>query len=78
MRLCGRRFADWNRRRWSPNNPRLVDPDNFQEAVLDGLRSIERREGTEIRTREELRRYFEDIIARGKKRLVAKSKAARG
>lgn len=57
---------------------RIVDPDNFQEAVLDGLRSIERGEGTEIRTREELRRYFEDIVHRGKKRLAASRKAARG
>ena len=56
----------------------IVDPDNFQEAVLDGLRSIERGEGTEIRTREELRRYFEDIVHRGKKRLAASRKAARG
>jgi antitoxin ParD1/3/4 len=55
----------------------IVDPDNFQEAVLDGLRSIERGEGTEIRTREELRRYFEDIVHRGKKRLASSRKAAR-
>jgi antitoxin ParD1/3/4 len=56
----------------------IADPDNFQEAVLDGLRSIERGEGTVIRTREELRRYFEDIVHRGKKRLAASRKAARG
>jgi antitoxin ParD1/3/4 len=56
----------------------IVDPDNFQEAVLDGLRSIERGEGTEIHTREELRRYFEDIVHRGKKRLAVGRKAARG
>lgn len=56
----------------------IVDPDNVQEAVLDGLRSIERGEGTEIRTREELRLYFEDIVHRGKKRLAASRKAARG
>ncbi len=56
----------------------IVDPDNFQEAVLDGLRSIERGEGTEIHTEEDLRRYFEDIVHRGKKRLAARRKAARG
>jgi antitoxin ParD1/3/4 len=56
----------------------IVDPDNFHEEVLDGLRSLERGEGTEIHTREELRRYFEDIVNRGKKRLAASRKAARG
>ncbi len=58
--------------------PVILDPDNADEAVLRGLRSIERGEGTEIRTREELRRYFEDIVHRGKKRLAAKRKAAHG
>lgn len=56
----------------------IVDPDNVQEAVRQGLASIERGEGTEINTREELRLYFEDIIHRGKKRLAASRKAARG
>jgi antitoxin ParD1/3/4 len=56
----------------------IEDPDNYQEAVLEGLRSIERGEGTEIHTREELRLYFEDIIHRGKKRLAANRKVARG
>jgi antitoxin ParD1/3/4 len=56
----------------------IVDPDNVQEAVRQGFASIERGDFVEIQSREELRRFFEDIIARGKKRLAAKSKAARG
>jgi antitoxin ParD1/3/4 len=56
----------------------IVDPDNVRNAVLEGLRSIERGEGTELETEEDLRRYFEDIVHRGKKRLAAGRRAARG
>jgi antitoxin ParD1/3/4 len=56
----------------------IVDPDNVQDAVLAGLRSIERGEGTELQTADDLRRYFEDIVHRGKKRLAAGRRSARG
>ena len=56
----------------------ILDPDNVQEAVLAGLRSIERGEGTELQTEDDLRRYFEDIVHRGKRRLAAGRRAARG
>src|ERR1700735_5222593 len=56
----------------------IVDPDNVKEAVLEGLRSIERGDFTEFQTQEELQHYFGDIVHRGKKRLAAVKKAARG
>ncbi len=56
----------------------IVDPDNVHEAVQEGLRSIERGDFTELHTQEDLHRYFGDIIHRGKKRLAALKKAARG
>jgi len=56
----------------------IIDPDNVRHAVLAGLRSIERGEGTELHTEDDLRRYFEDIVRRGKKRLAAGRRAARG
>lgn len=56
----------------------IVDPDNVRDAVLAGLRSIERGEGTELHTKDDLRRYFEDIVHCGKKRLAAGRRAARG
>lgn len=56
----------------------IVDPDNVQEAVLEGLGSIERGEFTELHTREDLQRYFADIVHRGKKRLAVGRRAARG
>ena len=56
----------------------IVDPDNVEEAVLEGLRSIERGDFTELHTQEDLQRYFGDIVQRGKKRLAAKKKVARG
>jgi antitoxin ParD1/3/4 len=56
----------------------IVDPDNVQEAVLEGLRSIDRGDFTELHTQEDLQRYFDDIVHRGKKRLAALKKAARG
>src|ERR1700733_11605924 len=56
----------------------IVDPDNMKEAVLQGLGSIERGDFTELHTQEDLQRFFGEIILRGKKRLAAKRKAARG
>ena len=56
----------------------IVDPDNGHEAVLRGLRSIKRGAFIELRTEEDLRRFFDDIILRGKKRLAAKRKSECG
>jgi antitoxin ParD1/3/4 len=56
----------------------IVDPDNVRDAVRQGFASIERGDFIEIQSREDLQRFFGDMIARGKKRLAAKSKAARG
>ncbi len=56
---------------------RIVDPDNVKEAVLAGLRSIERGNFTELHTQEDLQSYFADIVQRGKKRLAASGRAAR-
>lgn len=56
----------------------IEDPDNVHEAVRQGFASIERGDFVEVQSREDLQRFFGDIIARGKKRLAAKSKAARG
>jgi hypothetical protein len=56
----------------------IVDPDNVKEAVLEGLRSIERGDFEELHTQEDLQRYFGDIIHCGEKRLAALKKAARG
>lgn len=56
----------------------IVDPDNFEEAVLEGVRSIERGDFIELHTPEDARRFFDDIIQRGKKRLAAARRAARG
>jgi antitoxin ParD1/3/4 len=56
----------------------IVDPDNVKEAVLEGLLSIERGNFTELETDDDLQRYFADIVQRGKKRLAASRKAARG
>lgn len=56
----------------------IVDPDNVQEAVLQGLRSIESGQFTELQTQEDLQRYFADIVHRGKKRFRARRKAVRG
>jgi Arc/MetJ-type ribon-helix-helix transcriptional regulator len=52
----------------------IVDPDNVQGAVLHGLRSVERGDFIELSTQEELQRYFDDIIHRGKKRLLVSKK----
>jgi hypothetical protein len=56
----------------------IVDPDNVHEAVLQGLRSIESGHFTELPSQEDLQRYFADVVQRGKKRLAARTKAARG
>ena len=50
--------------------------DNVKEAVLEGLRSIERGNFTELETQDDLQRYFGDIVQRGKRRLAASRKAA--
>ena len=55
----------------------ITDPDNVEEAVLEGIRSMERGDFIEIRGDDDLRRYFEDIIQRGKKRLASARTAAR-
>jgi putative addiction module CopG family antidote len=51
----------------------IVHPDKVKEAVLDGLRSIEVGRYTELHTPADLHRYFDDVVRRGKKRLVAKA-----
>lgn len=56
----------------------VIDPDNMKEAVLQGFRSIEGGRYTELRSEPELERYFGDIAERGKKRLAARRKSARG
>jgi antitoxin ParD1/3/4 len=56
----------------------IVDPDNVRDAVLEGLRSIEGGHFTELQTPEDLQRYFDDIVQRGKKRLGAKRKVTGG
>ena len=68
----------WEQEEMLTEQSMIVDPDNFEEAVLEGLRSIERGDVIELRNDEELRRYFDDIIQRGKKRFVAAKRAARG
>ena len=57
---------------------RIVDPDNVAEAVVRGLAYIERSDFAELQTQEDLQRFFSDIIHRGKRRLAAKRKVARG
>ena len=56
----------------------IVDPDNVSEAVLEGLRSIAGGRFTELHTPEDLQRYFDGIVQRGKKRLLAKKRMAAG
>lgn len=56
----------------------IVDPDNVQEAVAEGLRSIEQGDYIELQSDKELKRFFEDIVERGKKRLAARKKASHG
>jgi len=56
----------------------IVDPDNVEEAVLQGFRSVEQGDYIELRSDEEVKRFFEDIVQRGQKRLAARRKAARG
>jgi len=56
----------------------VVDPDNVEAAILQGLRSIERGEFTDLNGEEDLKRYFDDIVQRGKKRFAASRRAARG
>jgi len=56
----------------------IEDPDNVEKAVLEGLRSVEHGDAIELRTLEDARRFFQDIIQRGKKRFAAARRAARG
>ena len=56
----------------------IVDPDDAREAVIEGLASIERGDLIEVKGEAALQEFFEDIIARGKKRLAAKKRAALG
>ncbi len=56
----------------------IVDPDNVKEAVAEGFRSIERGDAIEIRNEEDARRFFDDVIERGKKRFAAAKKVPRG
>jgi antitoxin ParD1/3/4 len=56
----------------------IMDPDNVKKAVLQGFRSIEGGRFTELHNQQDLQRYFDDVVRRGKKRLVAKRKAALG
>jgi len=55
----------------------IVDPDDVEEKVLEGIRSMESGDFIELRGDEDLRRYFEDIIRRGKKRFANARTAAR-
>jgi antitoxin ParD1/3/4 len=55
----------------------VIDPDNAKEAVAEGFASIERGEYIEINGDDELREFFADIIARGKKRLAAEKRVPR-
>jgi antitoxin ParD1/3/4 len=56
----------------------IEDPDNVEEAIMEGIRSIETDGVIEVRTPEEARRFFDDIVQRGKKRFAAARRAARG
>jgi hypothetical protein len=56
---------------------RIADPDNVKDAVLEGLRSIEHGNFTELQTQDDLQRYFEDIVQRGEDRVPARRKATR-
>jgi antitoxin ParD1/3/4 len=55
----------------------IVDPDNADQAILEGLASIERGEFIELKGHEEVQAFFADIVARGKKRFAAKKAAVR-
>ena len=55
----------------------VVDPDDAKEAVAEGFASIERGDYIAINADDELREFFADIIARGKKRLAAEKRAAK-
>lgn len=52
----------------------ILDPDDAKDAVRAGFDSIERGDYIELKNNQELREFFADIIARGKKRLAAKKK----
>jgi len=50
----------------------ILDPDEVRRAVLEGFASIERGDFIELRGDAELKEFFDDVVARGKKRLAAK------
>jgi antitoxin ParD1/3/4 len=54
----------------------IGDPDNAQAEVLKGFASIEQGDYVDLKDSQELREFFADVIARGKKRLASR-KAAR-
>lgn len=54
----------------------IGDPENFEEELLKGFSSIERGKGIELKDDRELREFFADVIARGRKRLAARKGAA--
>ncbi len=56
----------------------IVDPDNTNESVLQGLRSIERDDAVERKGNTELRKFFDDIAERGKKRHATRRKTTGG
>jgi hypothetical protein len=50
----------------------VVDPSGARETVLEGFSSIERGESIDLKGDAELKRFFEDVVSRGMKRLAAK------
>jgi len=55
----------------------IADPDHAEQAILEGVASIERGEFIELKDRRELKAFFADIVARGQKRFAAKKTAVR-
>jgi antitoxin ParD1/3/4 len=55
----------------------VVDPDTAKAAVAEGFASIERGDYIGINGDDELREFFADIIARGKKRLAVRTAASK-
>jgi antitoxin ParD1/3/4 len=55
----------------------VVDPDNARDAIREGLASLDSGDSIELKNDSELKAFFDDIVARGKKRTAAKRKAAR-
>ena len=55
----------------------VLDPDNVQEAVAKGFASIERGAYIDIDGDEQVRTFFADLAARGKRRAGASKRATR-